>query len=132
MKKFLVLLIMAVAAFTVQSKAQLLKTTVPVKDSVVNTDNTTITIGNVPGDAISFHVTGTKASGTIVGKVYLDVSINGNTYYVKDSVTIVDGSAFKASFETPYLYYSAYRLRVSTTGTQKITGIRGHYLKRSK
>lgn len=131
MKKFLVLLFMAVAAFAYDSQAQLVKTTVPTKDSVVNTDNTTVTIGTLTGDVKSIHITGTKASGTIVGKVYLDVSIDGTNYYLKDSVTIVDGATIKASFELPYLYYAAYRMRVSTTGTQKITGIRGKQLRRS-
>lgn len=131
MKKILVLIFLAVAAFAVDSNAQLLKTTVPTKDSVENTDNTTVTLGNVEGTVKSIHITGTRASGTIVGKVYLDVSIDGTNYYLKDSVTIVDGATIKASFELPYLYYAAYRMRVSTTGTQKITGIRGRQLRRS-
>lgn len=131
MKKILLLVFLAVAAFTYESHAQLLKTTTPTKDSVVNTDNTTVTLGNVAGDVKSIHIIGTRASGTIVGKVYLDVSIDGTNYYLKDSVSIVDAATIKASFELPYLYYAAYRMRVSTTGTQKITGIRGKQLRRS-
>lgn len=132
MKKILLLVFLAVAAFTYESHAQIRKLYTPTKDSVVNTDNTTITIGMVPGDVKSIGAIGVRATGTIVGKVYLDVSNDGVYYYLRDSISIVDGATFKATFELPVLYYGAYRLRVSTTGTQKITDIQGDVLKRSK
>jgi hypothetical protein len=129
MKSFFLLLVMSFL-FTV-TQAQLLKTTAPVKDSVVNTDNSTINLGSATNDVVSVHLTGTRASGTVAGKVYLDASIDGSNYTVLDSVTLSNGANVWAPFQLTKLWYSQYRLRISSTGTVKVTAIKGHYLRRS-
>lgn len=133
MKKLLFLLsfTLALAFVTEQSHAQLLKTVVPVKDTCVNSDNTTITVTPTSNQVVAFHFRCVKVSGTVGGSAKLQGSIDGTTWTdVGSSYTITDIATNVAVFEPSKLSYTRYRILVTTTGTCKINGIRGYTVQR--
>lgn len=132
MKKFTVLLFAGLFAFMANSNAQLLKTTRPVKDTCVNTDNTTINLGAIPGEAVAFHLTAAKVSGTVAGNAIFEGSVDGTNYVTLQTTALTDVAVNTITYTPTALSFSFYRIRVTTSGTCKINTIRGHYLKRSK
>jgi hypothetical protein len=132
MKKLIFFLALFTAGLVFQSSAQLLKTTKPVKDTCVNTDNTTITLGSIPGDAVAFHLTAAKVSGTVAGNAIFEGSIDGTNWVTLQTTALTDVAVNTITFTPTALSFAQYRIRVTTSGTCKINTIRGHYLKRSK
>lgn len=131
MKKFVAFLLL-MFAFVAGVNAQLLKTTAPVKDTCVNTDNTTIALGSIPGEAVAFHLSCNKVSGTVGGNVILQASIDGTNYVNLDTVALANVTYNLATFEPSKLSYGFYRIYVATSGTCKINTIRAHWLRRNK
>jgi hypothetical protein len=132
MKKILLLVFLAVAAFAVESNAQLLKTTVPTKDTTVNADSTLFTLTCITNDVVSFHVTAAKESGTVAGKMVIYGSINNSDWKPLDSMSLANVTYNHYTYSPSGLFYSQYRVKVVTSGTCKINTIRGHGLRRSK
>lgn len=132
MKKLFASLFIMLFVFVTQSQAQLLKTTKPVKDTCVNADNTTVTLGAIPGEAVAFHLTAAKVSGTVAGNAIFEASIDNTNWVTLQTTALTDVSVNTITYTPSALSFSFYRIRVTTSGTCKINTIRGHYLRRSK
>jgi hypothetical protein len=138
MRKLITFLIMAISLMAIAPKpatAQLsvVRTPTTAKDSLVNADTLYINVTPSANDAIGLHVTGTRSTGTVAGKVYLQASIDNSNYKHIDSVTLSNTSFVFATFNTQYLLpYSQYRIMYASSGTNKVTGIRGTIIRRSR
>jgi hypothetical protein len=138
MRKIITFLIMAICLMAIaptDATAQLsvVRTPTTAKDSLSNDDTLYINLTPPANDAIGFHVTGTKSTGTVAGKVYLQASINGTNYKNIDSVTLSATDFVFASFSTQYMLpYSQYRAMYASSGTNKVTGIRGTIIRRTR
>jgi hypothetical protein len=140
MKKLFPILLLAIGLLAVgpifnDASAQLsvVRTPTTAKDSLVNADQLFINLTPPANDAIGFHVTGNRASGTVEGKVYLQGSLDGVNFKSIDSVTLTNTAYVFASFNTKYeLPYARYRALYAQTGTVKVTGIRGHIIRRAR
>ena len=138
MRKLITFLIMAICLMAIaptDATAQLsvVRTPTTAKDSLVNADTLYINLTPPANDAIGLHVTGTRASGTVAGKVYLQASIDATNYKHIDSVTLSNTSFVFATFNTQYLLpYSQYRIMYAGSGTNKVTGIRGTIIRRAR
>lgn len=138
MRKLITFLIMAICLMAIaptDATAQLsvVRTPTTAKDSLVNADTLYINLTPPANDAIGLHVTGARASGTVAGKVYLQGSIDGTNYKHIDSVTLSNGAYVFATFSTQYLMpYSKYRAMYASSGTVKVTGIRGTIIRRTR
>lgn len=141
MKKLFLISFMAIAALFVlpalddgsSAHAQLTKTFVPTgSDSLVNSQSITIACTPTDNSTVGFHVTGTRASGTVAGYIVIQGSLNGTTYAPGDTVTLVNAANILASLPvTNQLPFVKYRAVVTTTGTSKVTGIRVHVIRRT-
>lgn len=95
-------------------------------DTVTNTGvkTSTITVLGVH-DQLSAHVTVTKISGTVAGKIYWQASTDGTNFASLDSVTITDlASATYQYNRTTTLPFVYFRVRAAGSGTMSasVTG----------
>lgn len=138
MKKLFSILLIAVsllAAASTDASAQLsvVRTPTTAKDSLVNADTLYINLTPPANDAIGLHVTGSRASGTVAGKVYLQGSLDGSNWKHIDSVTLTNTAYVFATFNTQYLMpYARYRAMYASSGSVKVTSIRGHIIRRTR
>ncbi len=119
---------------TTDANAQLTKTFVPTgADSLVNAASITIACTPTDNNTVGFHVTGTRASGTVAGYIVIQGSLDGTTWAPGDTVTLVNAASILASLPvTNQLPFVRYRAVVTTTGTSKVTGIRAHVIRRTR
>lgn len=124
--------------FATNASAQVMKVVTPSpQDTLVNADTLTIDLTPSGNDVAGFHVRAVKASGTVAGKVILYGSIDGTNWVpaVHDSAAIEFGNTDYILVTYPitsYLPYAKYRAEVITSGTCKITGIKGVILRRTR
>jgi hypothetical protein len=138
MKKILSILILSVGllfAATTDASAQLTVTRTPTtaKDSLVNADTLYINVTPPANDVAGIHCIGTRATGTLAGSVTLQGSLDGTNWATVDTaVTLTNAAYMLVTFPvTAKLPYSRYRFTVITSGTVKVTGIRGVLIRRS-
>lgn len=140
MKKFLTSFIacmiftILIGVHTNQAHAQTLRSFTPTtaKDSLVDAENLLINIVIGGNDVTGIHCTGTRASGTLAGTVILQGSLDGTNWANVDTFTLSNAAYMIATFPIQYkLPYVRYRLSVTTSGTVKVTGIRGHTVRRA-
>ena len=135
MKKFLFLTVLFLfAAFIAPtvSQAQIAKKVTVVKDSTVNSDNTSITL-EADNTVKSFEGHATKVSGTIAGKMVLEgLAPDGSNWVGIDSIALADQAVNFKVFTPGTLIYSKYRIKVTETGTGKLKPIVGYVLRRER
>nr|DAP84378.1 MAG TPA: hypothetical protein [Caudoviricetes sp.] len=121
--KNIILMLLCVVAFT-GAKAQQKFT--PLLDTNTNTESRSI-VANVlaaKGTGYSLQYTGTKVSGTVSGKVYLEGSVDGTNYgSAIDSLTLADQAVNTKIFDVTSKRRYKYRFRVVTSGTMKIANV---------
>ncbi len=102
------------------ANAQTVMAKKPTTDTLVDTDNATITSDIIAdGASILVQVSAKRISGTLAGKVYLKQSANGVDYITIDSLTLSNAARDSKIFtisktSAPALYYQAY---YTSTGT---------------
>jgi len=142
MKQLLFLFAIVFVAFSIptftggfDAKAQIVRTVKPVtaKDSVVNTDTVIINVNPESNHVSGIHVVGSRASGTVAGKIVLQASNDNVNWKGVDSVTLTNVPYVFVSFATPNrLPYARYRCQYISSGTNKVTGIRGQLVTRQR
>lgn len=129
MKKILCAILIAVFAFAISPVNVQAQTVIKSYNKYVlaGTADTT-TFQNVGSKLSSLQYTVTKDTGTVAGKVYLEVTTNGK-YKIIDSLTLANNTTDQSLFHLPTkTYYLTYRFRTVPTGnwscTIKASGIR--------
>ena len=134
MKKHLFLILfgmLAAVAFNT-AEAQIVKTFTTVKDSCVDTDNTSISINPATNSVLAFHFKATKVSGTVAGTAKLQGSMDGTNWIdVGSAYTLTNVATNVAVFEPTKLSFRYYRIYVATTGTCKIKPVTASTLARN-
>jgi hypothetical protein len=130
---FLTLAMLLCVVLPQQADAQLVSTVRPTtaKDSLVNTDNLTIILTPSANDVAGFHVTATRASGTTAGTVILQGSLDGTNWAPVDTITLTNVAYVIATFPITNMPFARYRAVFTTSGTVKLTGVRGHIVRRA-
>ena len=127
MKKF-VMCAIALIMLAVSSQAQQVLT--PALDTNTNTETRNIVTGTTTKDFkyVAVQYVGTKVSGTISGKVYLEASVDGTNYgTIIDSLTLADQTTNTKIFDVSLKPRKTYRFRVVTSGTMKLKN-QGYFL----
>lgn len=120
MKKFIMCAI-ALIMLAVGANAQQILT--PALDTNTNTETRNIVTGTNTKDFkyVAVQYVGTKVSGTISGKVYLESSVDGTNYGTAiDSLTLTDQATNTKIFDVSLKPRKSYRFRVVTSGTMKL------------
>jgi hypothetical protein len=99
------------------ANAQPLRTVV--LDSNTNAATKNFQFNAVPSFVKSFTAVVTKSTGAVAGKVYLQGTNDGTTYFDIDSLTLQDQATNKKHFPLTSTVYYSYRVQFTTTGTQK-------------
>lgn len=118
MKKIIFSLILAAGLFAVGNAQNATLLPLAAGDTVSNTGTVNKTIRATAGySAIGVQPVLTKISGTVAGKIYLMVSLDGTNFIKTDSITNADqttNTTFWSKQTTPGTYY---RVQAAGSGT---------------
>lgn len=148
MKNFLrafiaVILMTCIASLvpTVEASAQRTKSITPVKDTLLNTDTTTVTFDAVSNDVVGLTFSAVKDTGTINLKI-VRFGYNGKDWERIDSVTSISAANMNSSSLYSKLFtihttggvvpYTQYKIEATEATRGKLKTIRGLYIYRSK
>lgn len=128
MKKILILLTICSLAF---ANADAQKKEVSIKDTLANTDTSSLIVKGMGSKLKSFEIDANKISGTVSCTIYLQGTVTGITWFNIDSLVMANtaGTQTKLIKFTSTDYYS-YRTYAITSGTQSFSYSYG-YLRRS-
>lgn len=128
MKKFILIMVLGLLAFTVESKAQNATLIALAAGDTLSQSASSDTVSKVirvtgPASTFAIQVNQTKLSGTGSGKVYLYGSLDGTNYVLTDSSSaFTDQTTNVAQFTkspAPFTYYKVQaRPMGAATGTQ--------------
>lgn len=119
MKKFLSLLILLAAMFTISASAQTVYVSSATADTTVNQDTSFAQITVVKGAVKAAQVTVTKVSGTQHGKVVLEGSLDGNWVSTGDTLTLSDQDVNTSIFSNVGAYFRYRAKYITPSGTQQ-------------
>ena len=126
MKKLACMLLMIAASVGAHAQQQF----TPTLDTNTNSETRNIVGATVAskGGGYSLQYVGTKVSGTVSGKVYLEASVDGTNYStVIDSLTLADQATNTKIFDVIDKRRAKFRFRVVTSGTMKLANT-GYWL----
>lgn len=130
MKKLIVMLLLSFVTLICQStEASAQSRLTPLLDTNTNTETSSLTtsvLTNGHGD-LSLQYVGTKLSGTISGKVYLQGSVDGSTFVTMDSLVLADVTTNTKIFDVAAKKRSKYRFSIVTSGSQSLVNY-GYFL----
>lgn len=128
MKKLLIVLCSALLVFFSQDTFAQSRLT-PLLDTNVNAETENIetpALTSNRGD-FTFQYVGTKLSGTVAGKVYLQGSLDGVNYFNSDSLVLADVTTQTKIFDVSAKKRLKWRFSVVTTGGSQALVNKGYF-----
>lgn len=130
MKKLIVVLLLSfVTAICQSTEASAQSRLTPLLDTNTNGETNTLTtslLTNGHGD-IALQYVGTKLSGTISGKVYLQGSVDGTNFVTIDSLVLADVTTNTKIFDLSAKKRAKYQFSIVTSGSQSLVN-KGYFL----
>lgn len=130
MKKLIVMLLLSFAtAICHSTEASAQSRFTPLLDTNVNAETENIetpALTSNRGD-FSFQYVGTKLSGTVAGKVYLQGTLDGVNYFNSDSLVLADVATQTKIFDVSSKKRVKWRFSVVTTGGSQALVNKGYF-----